>query len=89
MGDHATRDHLEPLDEGGGRRATVGLHDRDDDILAFLPETGALLEHGEGLANPGGGPEEHAEPPPLHCAQPFNFDSAMFNWRTFTVGSPM
>ena len=68
VGNNSPRDHLESGQKRGCRRPTVGLHDGDDDILALMPQAGTLLEHREGLAHPGGGSEQHAEPPLLHCS---------------------
>ncbi len=42
------------------------LDEGHDDVVALDAEAPALLEHGVGLADAGGGAEEHPKPPPSH-----------------------
>ncbi len=56
------RDELEPVEERSRRRAVMGFHDRDGDILAGVPQAMPLLEHHVGLADPRCGAEQHPEP---------------------------
>ena len=49
-----------------GRGPAVRLHERDNDVDTLVAQPLALLEHGERLADAGGGAEQHAKPAPTH-----------------------
>ena len=57
---------LEPLDHLRGVLAPVGLDQPDDDVGAAGEPAAALVEHGDGLAHPGGRPEVDAMPTARH-----------------------
>ena len=59
------------LGHPGGHGAPVGLQQSDDDVHAIVLQPLALLEHGTGFADPGGGPEQHPESPTIAHVSPF------------------
>ena len=59
--DALPRDDLEVADLVGRLRASVGLDEADDDVLAVVAAAAALVEHGEGLPDAGCGAEVDAE----------------------------
>ncbi len=83
--------HRKPLRLRGGRRAAVGLDDRDDDVAALAEEAPPLLEHRVGLADAGRGAEQHPQPPALHrvdhpsAAVSLSASSARLSSSTLTV----
>ena len=66
----AARHDLEPLDHRRGGRPAVRLDEGHDHVVALAGEAPALLEHGVGLADAGGGAEEHPQPPLSHPRAP-------------------
>ncbi len=68
--EHAARDDLEIADLLGGVRPAVRLDERHDDVGAAVAAPLTLAEHGEGLADAGGGTEVHAERPSSHHGKP-------------------
>ena len=54
-------DDLEAVDQLLGERATVALDEADDDVGAPPLPAVTFVEHGVGLAHPGGGPQVDAE----------------------------
>ena len=54
----------------GGQRgdglAAVCLHESDDHVLALVTQPQALLQHGVGLSDTGGGAEEDPQPSAFH-----------------------
>ena len=54
---------LQPVEQGFGVAPPVGLDDADDDIDLFPPLVVGGLQHGEGLADAGGGAEKDLQPP--------------------------
>lgn len=44
----------------------MSFHDRDDNIVSFILQAFALLEHGEGFADAGGGAQKHSQPTSFH-----------------------
>ncbi len=55
-------DDLETLEERLGLGSAMGLDHPDDDVDALALPLTRRLEHGVGLADPGGGPHEDAQP---------------------------
>ncbi len=53
--DDAARDDFEVTELGGGQCPTVGLEEPDDHVGTALLATPTLVEHGERLADAGGG----------------------------------
>ena len=66
VGEHAARDDLEIADPLGGVRPAVRLDERHDDVGAAFATPMTLAEHGEGLADAGGGTDVHAKRPSSH-----------------------
>jgi hypothetical protein len=58
---HRARDDLQVADHLLGQPAAVTLDEPDHDIGASLPAPAALVEHGVGLPNAGGGAQVDAE----------------------------
>jgi hypothetical protein len=56
--------HLEVTQLGLGAGPVMGLDQADHHVGAPLTPPPALVEHGEGLAHPGGGTEQDAQRPP-------------------------
>src|ERR1019366_2600517 len=59
---------LQPVKEHRRVRPRVGLHERHDHVGPALETPGTFAEHGEGLADPGGGAEIDPELSPLLLA---------------------
>ena len=57
---------LEVADPLGGLRPAVRLDERHDDVGAAIPAPLTLAQHGERLADTGGGADVHAERPSSH-----------------------
>ncbi len=60
VADDMPGDDLQAVEESRGGGAVVGLDERDDDILPEVVQTVAFLEHREGLADAGRGPQHDA-----------------------------
>ena len=69
--------------------SAVGLDEADDHVGAALVAAAALVEHGEGLAHAGRGPEVEAQAAPGHRRPyPTSRSRARLRSSTFTVFSP-
>ena len=70
VGEGLARHHLEAGDLLARVRPAVVLDEADDDVGAAFGAAVALAEHGEGLADPGGGPEVDPQPTAGHGRHP-------------------
>ena len=64
VGDLLLRQQFQPVEQGGGLGAAVGLHHPYQEILPVAPALGGLLEHGVGLPDARRGAQEDLQPGP-------------------------